>query len=447
MLGWALTAGCAHTPAADARVAPYDGQVSVLDGEPRAFSSLLRTPTTVLAFATVWCEACEKEWPELVRWAEREKAGVVYVMSGSEAPDVRAAMARRSDRPERLHVVIDGTGALADHYRVQATPTLFFREASGRWSGPQRHFPVPRPGKLTSQPSVEDHGRELGTSYHVEIRRPARSSAHAQADLAAARALLHRLEASLSEWRPGSEISRLNRDGHRQPVLLSAPVQEVLRGALHVAAATDGAFDPTWASLSATWEAARRNGVWPDPAQLAKARAGVNPKHLRLDETSAQLDHPRTQIGVAGVAKGYIIDRVFLFLRERGHREVTVNVGGDLRTSTETQLKVVDPWQPTQAAGTLGIRAVAVATSGNYLRTSVVAGRIVGHILDPRTGEPPSFDGSVTVLTRDAAMADALATALFVMGPEAGLAFAKATPGVDAVYVTREGWRSTLARG
>lgn len=77
-----------------------------------------------------------------------------------------------------------------------------------------------------------------------------------------------------------------------------------------------------------------------------------------------------------------------------------------------------------------------MATSGNYLRRRIVGERGVGHILDPRTGEPPAFGafgGSVTVLTRDAAMADALATALFVMGPERGLTFARSTPEVDAV--------------
>ena len=87
---------------------------------------------------------------------------------------------------------------------------------------------------------------------------------------------------------------------------------------------------------------------------------------------------------------------------------------------------------------------VNVATSGNHASQRRIGEEVFGHLLDPRTGRPAPFEGSVTVVTRDAAMADSLATALFVLGPDAGLALARRTPDLEAVYVTRTGVRSTL---
>lgn len=455
-LALALALGCAAVPAPPSGTAPapFTGTVERLDEAAAPLDQLLAAPLTVLAFATVWCEACETEWPELVAWATREDATVVYVMSGSGEDDVASAMARREGRPSKLHVVVDESGAVADHYGVQATPTLFLKRATG-WEGPRRHLssgltlrrPHRRSGRCgpgrPPSPALSDHGRELGTSYAVRIEDPTPT---ASADLQAVRSLLRSLEAELSEWRADSAISRLNQEGHPGPVPLTAALREVLAGALHVSNATEGAFDPTWATLAPLWRDARVRSAWPSAAELRAARAGVGAHYLQLSGTSARLGHPKTRVGIAGVAKGYIIDRVFLYLRARGHEGVTVNIGGDLRTSGQTELELMDPFRPNYSAGKIGIQDTAVATSGNYLRGFEIGGRRAGHILDPRTGQPPPFAGSVSVLTRDTAMADALATALFILGPEQGLTFARATPGVDAVFVTRDGWRSTLAR-
>jgi thiamine biosynthesis lipoprotein len=122
-----------------------------------------------------------------------------------------------------------------------------------------------------------------------------------------------------------------------------------------------------------------------------------------------------------------------------------VNIGGDLRTAgrdvdgERVRLRLLDPYAPERALSWLEIEDTAVATSGNYFRARQVGGRQVGHVLDPRTGDAAIFDGSVTVLTRDAAMADALATALLVLGPEAGLALVERLDHVEAVFATREG--------
>lgn len=300
--------------------------------------------------------------------------------------------------------------------------------------------------------AVTDEGRELGTSWAIEILVKPGSEAEARAHLAETHALCARLEAVFSEWRDDSELSRLNRRAGTTTVAVSAELRRLLVGALAVSRATDGAFDPTWLPLDAVWARAAEEERPPPPEELKAALAAVGWRHVQIDDDGVRFDAPGVRLGLGGVAKGWIIDAVFLALRRRGYSSVVVNLGGDLRAFGPAAdggprvVRVADPWLPRRTAATFEVHEGAVATSGNYLRRRVVGDRPVGHILDPRTGQPPSFDGSVTVLTRDAAMADALATALFVLGPERGLAFARATDGVDAVYVTRDGVVSTLPR-
>ncbi|MEZ4269845.1 MAG: FAD:protein FMN transferase, partial [Myxococcota bacterium] len=297
---------------------------------------------------------------------------------------------------------------------------------------------------------VTDSGEELGTSYDVVLLAPAASRGRATDDLASGRALVAALNARLSEWRPDSEVSRINRLAAQGPVELAPDLRQLLAGALHVSTVTDGAFDITWRPLGDLWRDAMVAGVSPQPSALAEVLASVGYAHVRLDASGIAFDHPQTRIGVAGVAKGWIIDALWRHLSDKGWPHVIVNIGGDLRTSGRQadgslqSFQLADPWQPGRFVGAIEVEDTAIATSGNYARARAVGDRRVGHILDPRTGQPPAFDGSVTVLTRDAAMADALATGLFVLGPDLGLALVGQTPGLDVIYVTRGGLRSSL---
>jgi len=160
--------------------------------------------------------------------------------------------------------------------------------------------------------------------------------------------------------------------------------------------------------------------------------------------------HPQTQIGVAGVAKGWIVDALYWKLLDMGYENFFVNIGGDLRAAGKDlnnrpwQFHIADPRNPDNLLATLHASDISIATSGNYSRYRKIRGKKYGHILDPRTGFPPPFHGSVTVLTRDTAMADALATAFFVMGPDTGIEFAKTVDGVEVVFATKDGLKTTL---
>ena len=322
-------------------------------------------------------------------------------------------------------------------------------ERRGAWS---RIENVPAPAAAAAAGTrlrrVVEEGKELGTTYHLLVL--ASDDDAARRDLARARARCRQLEERFSEWLETSEVSRLNRTAAAGPVAVSEEMRRLLNGALHVARSTDGAFDITWRPLGAMWDAAERRGVLPDEEGRARVLAAVGWQHVRLEGGRVRFDHPQTRLGIAGMAKGWIIDGVFHVLRRAGYEHVIVNIGGDLRTSgrdlqgDRRVFRVPDPYEPATTACRLLVENSALATSGNYFRFREIAGSRYGHILDPRTGLPPEFDGSVTVLTRDAAMADALATALFVMGPKRGLAYARRVAGVEALYVTRDGIRTTL---
>jgi len=464
-------------------------QATLLGGARSSWKALLHPRgTTLVVFATLWCEACKREQPEVLRWAnEHPDGGVLYVISGSAAAQVEAFVTERALAAPNLKVVVDEDGHVAEAFDVSATPSLFLcpgsspardpgnpqaERAAGRrpaergGTAPPARDPCTGPAhamaELPATPAaptatattawvpVEDRGFELGTSYHVVLLSRPQDVPRARADLARVRAAVRGHEARLSEWRTDSEVSALNRRGHPGPVTVSDDLHLILAGARHVAEATGGAFDPTWPPLGALYDEAAAEDRWPAPEALAAARAQVGFQHLALAPGTAAFLQPGVQVGIAGVAKGFIIDRTFEALAGGGYQHIIVNIGGDIRTAGRDRrgavrgFKLADPYAPREVAAVLRLEDTALATSGNYLRARTVAGRRVGHIVDPRSGEPPTFDGSVTAITRDAAMADALATALFVLGPQEGLRFTCARPGLDAVYVTRDAILSTI---
>jgi thiamine biosynthesis lipoprotein len=272
----------------------------------------------------------------------------------------------------------------------------------------------------------------------------------AEADLAEARLLVRGLETRFSEWIEGSEVSLLNRDAANRTVPVSGDLMKMIVGSRLVTRLTDGAFDITWKPLDKVWKEAARTGVPPDKAAIVAAVSHVGSHLVELTDGAVRFRDPHMAIGVAGVAKGWIVDAVFHFLWNRGYHDLNVNIGGDLRaagrdeTGSSWTFLVADPFAEPAAAAVLAVDDRSLATSGDAQRGYEIGGVRYGHILDPRTGYPASGSGSVTVLARDCAMADALATGCFVLGPERALALADSIDGVDVVIVTPDTVLSSL---
>lgn len=244
-------------------------------------------------------------------------------------------------------------------------------------------------------------------------------------------AALDRVVAQMSQWEPDSDLSRFNRAAPDTWRGVPPEFARVLRAGLEVSAASGGAFDPAMGALSDLWGfGATPRSTAPDGAAIDAARAPAGAIAFDGPGLRARRAGP-AQLDFSGIAKGFGVDLAAQSLLRHGLRHFLLEVGGELRGQG---LKPEgEPWwvdietPPGLRAPPLrvALHELSVATSGNYRRWLDADGRRHAHTLDPRTGRPVENDvASVTVLHENCMMADAWATALTVLGPEAGMALA-----------------------
>lgn len=277
----------------------------------------------------------------------------------------------------------------------------------------------------------------MGTSFQVRVVTP--DLAGGCAAIEAAFAEVAREEALFSEYRDTSDVSAINRAAGSSPVRVDAEVFGVLQRALWASRVTGGAFDMTFAGCGGLWSVRQRRV--PDDESLAACMPRVGFQKVRLDEreSSAFLPEGGMRIGLGGIAKGYGVDRAVELILSRGFRNVVVDGGGDLRVEGADvdgpwTVNIAHPRRLGETFETVRIGGGAVVTSGDYLRYFERDGVRYHHIIDPATGRPASRTVAVTVIAPTATDADALATGLFVLGPERGLAVLADLPGVEALF-------------
>ncbi len=256
------------------------------------------------------------------------------------------------------------------------------------------------------------------------------------------------LEAILSHYRADSQLSRLNRTGSLDGA--SEHLTRVLTDAQQIAARTGGAFDVTIKPLTDLYQAALAGGgPLPDAETVEAARACVGCAGLTLDGSRVVFERPGMAITLDGIAKGYIVDEGVQVLRAHGFTDVLVEAGGDLVGAGEKQAR---PWrigiEAPRADGAPSLGAIeivnkAVATSGDYMQP-YTSDFSLHHILDPRTGLSAPTLASATVIADRCVLADALATAMMVLGPDEGLATLKRFPGSEGYLVGKDAqvWKS-----
>ena len=262
-----------------------------------------------------------------------------------------------------------------------------------------------------------------------------------------AAALLEAFEAELSAWRPGSALNRLNAapPGAWQPV--SPRLAGIAAEALAVAELTGGAFDPTVEPLLGPWGhgPAARTGTPPSPTELEPLRAAVDWRRVEVQTHPPAVRRARvdTQVDLSSPAKGRATDELSALARRLGARNHLAGVGGDLRAAGggprgkgwPVGIPVPGSREPALVRR-VHLRDEALSTSGNDRNRAQIGPAGAGHLLDPRTGRPAESSlAAVSVRASTSQRASALATGLFVLGPEAGPALAR-TAGLHALFLT-----------
>jgi thiamine biosynthesis lipoprotein len=270
------------------------------------------------------------------------------------------------------------------------------------------------------------------------------------------------LETQLTVYRDDSEVSRLNASAHLGPVEVEPGLFRLLELALGLGEATGGAYDVTTGALSQAWGFFKGPRRVPDPQTLADARARTGQHHLTLDpeRLTVTFDRAGVAINLGSIGKGYAIDRAVEVVRDHWWPTSALIHGG--RSSLfalgsppgqfggRWPIAVRNPFQPETPLGVLRLRNRGMGTSGTDFQHFESEGRIYGHILDPRTGEPAFGPASVTVLAPTAAEADALSTAFYLLGAEPAASYVAAHPEIGAIFVdegTADGSPSILTLG
>jgi thiamine biosynthesis lipoprotein len=299
----------------------------------------------------------------------------------------------------------------------------------------------------SAPPVVSRSELALGTLAELKV-----VAAREEAERALARAFaeIRSIEEATSVYSDSSDVAALaRRAGEGVPVSVGAHTDRILADAVAIARETHGAFDPTVGPLNELW-GFRDQPARPPAEALARARELVSFRWLRRSEEDAGrpawlLERAGMAVDLGGIAKGYAADRAADILAEPTG-SCLVNLGGDLAIRGAHPARgfwtigIQDPLDPSRILLTLSISgSVAVATSGDYQRFFEEDGVRYHHLLDPATGEPARGARSATVLAPTCAVADAWATAVFVMGPERGIAALEAEPRLEGMIVTDDG--------
>jgi thiamine biosynthesis lipoprotein len=283
----------------------------------------------------------------------------------------------------------------------------------------------------------------------------------AEAHAAIDRALLEieRLEAELSEWRESSDIGRVNHSEGTW-INVSPETVNVIEKALWVARESKGTFDITFHSMGDLWKFGTAQSAKPEPPrpdEVRHHRSLVDYRRVEIDAKNGRVRIPKgRKIGLGGIAKGYIVDRAVAILKAAGLRSFMVQAGGDLYAAgrkpdgSHWTAGIRDPRGPEgDSFATLELEDHAFSTAGDYARAYVFNSKRYHHIIDPRTGYPATASRSVTIYAPDALTADMIDDAVFILGPEKGLALVNGLDGVGAVIVDAHNrvWVSPLLEG
>ncbi|HWE02159.1 MAG TPA: FAD:protein FMN transferase [Tepidisphaeraceae bacterium] len=292
---------------------------------------------------------------------------------------------------------------------------------------------------------------KMGTVFRIVLYASDKATADRAASAAWAR--VDQLNATLSDYDPKSELSRLGQrtlDGPMpEPVPVSDDVYRMVELSIEAAKQSDGAFDITVGPLTQLFRRSRRLETLPTPQRVADAKKSVGYQYLKLDPQrhAVQLLAPKMRLDVGGIAKGYTSETILKLLRDQfGITRALCGAAGDIAVGDPppgkknwiVALDQLDAGEKSRGAY-VQLHNYGVSTSGDTERFVIIDGVRYSHIIDPRTGYGLTNRTNVSAIAPDDTVADWLAAAVCILGPEKGLALIERTPGAAARITKIEG--------
>jgi len=268
----------------------------------------------------------------------------------------------------------------------------------------------------------------MGTSVFVKPKKA----------LATVEEVFTRVDCEMSEWKSESPLSQINRSAGKTSIQCSDSLVAAITKSLFVAEITKGAFDPTWACMWDIWDF--NTSIVPGKQEINSRLPFVDWEKVEVRGNFVFLQKEGMLLGLGGIAKGVALDDARETLLLQGVNDFMLQCGGQiLAQGKERVIGVRNPdGLPHEIIGKVSIKNQSISTSGNYEKYFILDDIRYHHILDPRTGYPAIGMKSVTVVTENAALGDALSTALFVMGTGKGMLFVERTVGVEVLFIDSE---------
>ena len=252
------------------------------------------------------------------------------------------------------------------------------------------------------------------------------------------------IEYLLTTYSDTSDLYRINAAAGVEPVVVHKETFGIIERSLQISAITQGAFDISYGSVDKRlWNFDVHQNELPDPETAKKMVRLINYRNILLDKaaTTVMLKEKGMRIGLGGIGKGYAAEKTRQYLKSLGATAGIVNASGDLTTwgmqpdGKPWTIGIADPNNASSIFSYLEVSDMAVATSGNYEKFIWVNGRKYSHTINPKTGLPITGIKSVTILTPNAELADALTTPIAIMGIEAGLHLINQLHQVEAIII------------
>ena len=296
--------------------------------------------------------------------------------------------------------------------------------------------------RVTTAADLTDRSRVLryvmGTSVSIEAY--GRNEPERKAAIDEAFGAITEVDRLMSNYRDDSELAQINRLAATQPVPLSPPMFSVLQAAQRVSAISGGAFDVTVEPIVRLWGLYSKVAHVPTAAELGQVRPLIDYRNLILDSTehTARFARAGVALDLGGIAKGFAVEVAANALRKRGLSGL-IDAGGNQyllgtppgKRSWNAGIRSAEGER--RLLGVLDTGETSISTSANYATFVALNGKKYGHIIDPRTLEPSTASLSVTIVSRDGTLADAMSKAVFILGREAGLKLVDSQPGMAAV--------------